>query len=446
MYDGTVPPTDRKPMADAARLATLTRLATDFAAIRHQTEALAAPLDPEDQVVQSMPDCSPTKWHLGHTTWFFERLVLLPWLPGWTPVDPVYDHLFNSYYVGLGSRHPRAARGLLTRPPLARVLDWRASVTQGVLDLMASAGPDALARVMPLVELGIHHEQQHQELLLMDVLHLFAQNPLQPAYLPGDGGTAPVAAITDTPRPVTWTDHPGGIHQIGHDPAAGFGFDNEGPRHQVLLQPYRLADRPVTNADWLEFMAEDGYARAEFWLSDGIARAEAEAWQAPLHWFRPEPDGPWWQMTLRGPMPIDPAAPVVHISHYEADAFARFSGARLPTEAEWEVAAAGQSVEGNLLPRGVLHPQPADPRQSGGPVQLYGDVWEWTASAYGPYPGFRPAAGAIGEYNGKFMANQMVLRGGSCVTPGGHVRPGYRNFFYPHQRWAFAGLRLAADA
>ncbi|MEN2989562.1 ergothioneine biosynthesis protein EgtB [Tistrella sp. BH-R2-4] len=431
-------------------------LTARFRAVRRQTEALAAPLDPEDQVVQSMPDCSPTKWHLGHTTWFFERFVLMSFLPGYRPFDPGFDHLFNSYYVSLGSRHPRPQRGLLTRPPLARVLAWRDSVTHAVTGLLDRADAGLRARIDPLIETGIHHEQQHQELLLMDVLHLFSCNPLRPAYLPADTmdsagamDSAATMAVASRPQAPGWIDHDGGIHAIGHDPAAGdaddFAYDNEGPRHDVLLRPFRLASRPVTNGDWLEFIAEDGYGRAEFWLSDGIAEAEAEGWTAPLYWFRPEQDGPWWTMTLRGPEPVDLDAPVVHVSQYEADAFARFRGCRLPTEAEWEVVAAQAPVIGNLLPQGALRPMPAD-HAATWPAQIYGDVWEWTSSAYGPYPGFKPPVGAIGEYNGKFMANQMVLRGGCCVTPGDHIRPSYRNFFYPRQRWAFAGLRLAADA
>ncbi|WP_413204130.1 ergothioneine biosynthesis protein EgtB [Rhodospirillum sp. A1_3_36] len=408
---------------------------------RRRTEALAAPLSPEDQVVQSITDCSPTKWHLAHVSWFFETFLLTPSLPGYTPFDPLYAILFNSYYVGAGPRHPRPQRGMLTRPPLSDVMAYRAHVDAGMATLLSTADEKTRTAIAPLVELGINHEQQHQELLLMDILNLFSLNPCQPAYAPGDGTSSAPAA------PFRWIEYPGGIHAIGHD-GAGFAFDNEGPRHDVLLRPYQLGSRPVTNGEWMAFITDGGYSEASHWLSDGFATVQAEGWEAPLYWEKV--NGIWHSLTLRGFHPVDPHAPVDHVSYYEADAFARWSGNRLPTEAEWEVAATDLIPEGNTLGSGALDTQALRPRSAPAtdrdePIQMFGDVWEWTASPYGAYPGFRPPEGTVGEYNGKFMANQMVLRGGCCATPEGHSRATYRNFFYPHQRWAFSGLRLARD-
>ena len=410
-------------------------LAARLLAVRRESERLAAGLTPEDQVVQSMPDCSPTKWHLAHVTWFFETFLLAPYLPGYRPLHPQYAYLFNSYYVTAGARYPRPHRGLLTRPTADEVAEYRRHVTDGLAELLGTADGALLAELEPLVEIGINHEQQHQELMLMDVLHLFSCNPLKPAFAP------PLPTPARQASRFRWIEYGGGIHTIGHD-GDGFAYDNEGPRHEVLLRPFRIASRPVSNGEWLEFVEDGGYQRPELWLSDGWATATEEGWSAPLYWERGE--GGWTGMTLTGQQPIDPHAPVCHVSHYEADAYARWLGHRLPTEAEWEVAAQECPEVGNFLDSGLLRPVAADDG-SAGPVQMFGDVWEWTGSAYGPYPGYRPPEGTIGEYNGKFMANQIVLRGGCCVTPAGHARRSYRNFFYPRQRWAFGGLRLAED-
>ncbi|WP_135469368.1 ergothioneine biosynthesis protein EgtB [Crenalkalicoccus roseus] len=385
-------------------------LAERYRAVRARTEALAAPLSPEDQTVQSMPDASPTKWHRAHTTWFFETFLLLPHLPGYRRVREEYAFLFNSYYVAAGPRHARPRRGMLTRPSCAEVAEYRARVDEAMAALLRDPPPEAL----PLVELGLQHEEQHQELLLTDILHALSANPLRPAYDPA--WTEPAAA----PGPARLRDGPEGVVEIGHD-GRGFAFDNEGPRHRALLAPYRIADRLVSNGEWLAFMEAGGYREPTLWMSDGWAAREAEGWEAPLYWERR--DGAWAQFGPGGLRPLDPAAPVRHVSWYEADAFARWAGKRLPTEQEWEAAAA----------RGLL-------------AEVEGVAWQWTGSAYRPYPGFRPWEGAVGEYNGKFMVNQMVLRGGSLATPPGHTRPTYRNFFPPGSRWQFSGLRLAEDA
>ncbi|HUI02572.1 MAG TPA: ergothioneine biosynthesis protein EgtB [Acidimicrobiales bacterium] len=404
-------------------------LAARYRAVRHLTEGLAAPLSAEDQTVQSMPDVSPTKWHRAHTSWFFETFLLEPQLPGYRPFHPAYAYLFNSYYEGVGARYPRPRRGVVSRPGIAEVARYRSHIDDAMARLLGAApAPD----VLDLVELGVHHEQQHQELLLMDIKHVLSCNPLQPAYT-----TVKVEAPRPA-RPVGWTDHPGGLADIGHD-GKGFGFDNEFPRHRAHLEPFALADRLVTCGEWLAFMDDGGYRRPDLWLSDGWAAAQADVWEAPLYWFKVVDD--WWLFTLGGPQLVDPAEPVCHVSYYEADAFARWAGARLPTEAEWEAVAAGPAPEGRFLDAEILHPRPEEDRPT-----LFGDVWQWTSSAYGPYPGFRPAAGAVGEYNGKFMVNQYVLRGGCCVTPPDHIRTTYRNFFPPGARWAFSGLRLARDA
>ena len=418
------------PPERAEALASEPPLVARYVAVRAVTEQLAAPLSPEDQNLQSMPDASPVKWHRAHTTWFFETFVLST-AGGYRPFHPDYGFLFNSYYEAVGARHARPQRGLLSRPSAEEVGAYRRQVDDAMCSLV-SGGVDAPTAA--LIELGLNHEEQHQELILTDLLHAFAQNPLRPAYTefrPAPRGAAAAAEFDD---------FDGGIVEIGHA-GDGFAFDNEDPRHQVLLQPFRLANRLVTNAEWLEFMAAGGYRDPKHWLSDGWQCAVANGWAAPLYWEAR--DGEWFSMTLAGLQPIDPDAPVSHISFYEADAFARFRGKRLPTEAEWERAASARDPrQGNFRDSGYLRPVPDEPASK----QMFGDVWEWTASAYSPYPGFRPAEGAVGEYNGKFMVNQMVLRGGSCATPRGHVRASYRNFFYPHQRWQFSGLRLAEDA
>ena len=403
-----------------------------FETRRHSLD-LAAPLSPEDQVVQANDDASPTKWHLAHVTWFFETFVLKPYLPSYRLHDERFPFCFNSYYEAEGARQPRGLRGLLTRPTHDEVRSYRAHVDDGLRALVAHpamANPDVPA----LLEVGIHHEQQHQELLLTDVLSLFAAQPLRPAYLAADAGAA------DTASALTFTDHGGGIFEIGHA-GDGFSFDNEGPWHQALLRPYRLADRLVTNGEWLAFIADGGYRMPALWLADGWATVKAQGWEAPLYWERH--DGAWLQMSLYGRRRVDAAAPVCHVSYYEADAFARWAGHRLPTEFEWERAAV---AAGETRPsrRGgdAYRPLAAD----GSDRQMFGEVWQWTQSAYLPYPGYRAALGAIGEYNGKFMCGQQVLRGSSCATAPGHERLTYRNFFYPHQRWQFMGLRLASDA
>jgi ergothioneine biosynthesis protein EgtB len=386
-------------------------LACTYRAVRDFTEALAGPLSPEDQCVQSMPDASPAKWHRAHTTWFFEQFVLLPHLRGYRPFDADYAYLFNSYYETVGARHPRPERGLITRPGAAEIGRYRAHVDAAMLRLLDD--PPVAHALSGLLELGLNHEQQHQELLVTDTLHAFAQNPLNPALQPRWEEAA-------LPGPARFVALPGGVVEIGHA-GGGFAFDNETPRHRVLLQPYRIADRPVRNREWLEFIADGGYRTPTLWMSDGWATVQAQGWTAPLYWR--ERGDAWWQMGPGELAPLIPDAPVRHVSWYEADAFARWAGARLPTEAEWEHAAADRRLEG-----------------------MTGQVWQWTASPYVAYPGFRPPPGAVGEYNGKFMVNQMVLRGSSCATPPGHARPSYRNFFHPDKRWQLSGLRLAQEA
>ncbi|HEX8964736.1 MAG TPA: ergothioneine biosynthesis protein EgtB [Rhodocyclaceae bacterium] len=399
-----------------------------FAAVRARTEALAEPLSAEDCCVQSMPDASPVKWHLAHTTWFFETFVLERFESPFRAFDPAFRVLFNSYYDAIGDRHPRPRRGMLTRPSLARVLDYRRDVDARMARLLERQ--DAAAALRELALLGLNHEQQHQELMLTDVKHLLSLNPLQPAYLPAR------ASRGDTPVPgLEWCAFEGGIASIGHA-GAGFRYDNETPRHRVAIEPYRLASRLVTNREFLDFIAAGGYREPRLWLAEGWDWAVAGGRRGPLYWRHGA------EFTLNGLAEIDPALPVVHVCYYEADAFARWAGARLPTEAEWENAAAERPIEGNFSDGGRLHPAPA---AGAGLAQLYGDAWEWTSSSYGPYPGFRPAAGAVGEYNAKFMVNQQVLRGGSCATPAGHMRASYRNFFPAQACWQFSGIRLARD-
>jgi ergothioneine biosynthesis protein EgtB len=399
-------------------------LLSAFVATRSLSTALAAPLSDADASAQSMPDASPVKWHLAHTSWFFETFILAG-LPGYRLFDDRFGQLFNSYYESVGPRVARHARGLLTRPSLDDVLAYRGHVDAAIDRYWGKLSPAALA----LVELGINHEQQHQELLLTDILDLFAGNPIEPAMFPA-------RVVRAVPAASGWTQHGGGVHRIGHA-GTGFGFDCEGPAHDVLLRPFALADWLVSNGDWAAFIADGGYAKPALWLSDGWALVQKGALAAPLRWQHGD-DG-WSSFTLAGRRPVDPATPVTHVSFYEADAFASWAGARLPTEAEWEVAAATHdSTAGNQLDR----PGPVQPSGSAG---LFGDCWQWTASAFLPYPSFRPASGAVGEYNGKFMNGQMVLKGASCATPRGSSRASVRNFFYPAQRWQFTGLRLAKD-
>ena len=413
------------------------RLARRYGEIRAQSETLAAPLSPEDQQVQSMPDASPTKWHLAHVTWFFETFVLTPHLPGYASFEPAYGFLFNSYYEAVGARHPRPDRGLLSRPPLAGVMAYRAHVDEAMDRLFRTLSGADWAGPGALIELGLNHEQQHQELLLMDIKHLLSRSPLGPAY------RARNARESEAAPEMGWTGYEGGLNRIGDD-GAGFAFDNERPRHRVVLEDYRLADRPVTNGEYRAFIEDGGYRDPLLWLADGWATVRAEGWEAPLYWRGT--DGEWSEFGLAGEAPLDDDAPVCHVSHYEAAAYASWAGKRLPTEAEWEAAAPTVEEEGaNLLASDRLHPAAAAANGHAGPRQMIGDVWEWTASPYVAYPGFRASPGAVGEYNGKFMSNQMVLRGGCCATPPGHVRTTYRNFFYPHQRWPFTGIRLAED-
>ncbi|MEX2629182.1 MAG: ergothioneine biosynthesis protein EgtB [Tistlia sp.] len=421
------------------------RLAALYRATRQRTLALIEGLAPEDMTVQSMEDASPTKWHLAHTSWFFEEFVLRPHLAGYASPDERFAFLFNSYYVAAGPRFARDRRGLVTRPTVAEVLDYRAGVDAAMARLLDSGEAPA-----DLIELGCHHEMQHQELLLTDLLHVLSHNPLLPVY------RAPTPLASVEAAPAGWQRFEGGIVEIGHG-GDSFAYDCEGPRHQALLRPYELATRAVTCGEWLEFMADGGYETPGLWLMDGFATARREGWEAPGYWWRDEGggagdgsgDGGWMTFSLRGPQPVDPQAPVSHVSYYEAEAFARWAGARLPSEFEWE-RAAGPVQPGNTLESGALRPRRALAGSGAGSgdglLQLWGDVWEWTGSSYLPYPGFRAPEGAVGEYNGKFMVNQFVLRGGSALTPRDQLRPTYRNFFYPHQRWQMTGLRLARDA
>ncbi|CCD97109.1 conserved exported hypothetical protein [Bradyrhizobium sp. ORS 375] len=403
------PATAAQQTQSPARLAE--SLIEAFLAIRGETERRAAPLSPEDQVIQSMPDASPTKWHRAHTTWFFEQFVLGAHCPEYTPFHPDYAYLFNSYYVSAGPRHTRGERGLITRPGVADVTAYRRHVDTATVDFLRHADATTLETVAPLVEVGLNHEQQHQELMLTDILHAFAQNPTAPAYDPIWRFPAPAGSGDD------WISLPEGIHTVGHA-GEGYHFDNEQPAHRALVGPVKLARHLVTNAEWLAFIEDGGYRTATLWLMDGFAAASREGWQAPGHWYKVE--GEWRVMTLGGLQPVDPDAPVCHVSYYEADAFARWRGKHLPTEMEWEVAARANQIR-----------------------DAFGIVWQWTRSAYSPYPGYRAIEGALGEYNGKFMVNQLVLRGSSLATPADHSRVTYRNFFYPHHRWQFTGLRLA---
>jgi ergothioneine biosynthesis protein EgtB len=400
-----------------------------FRSVRRQTETLAEPLSAEDQTIQSMPDASPTKWHLAHTTWFFETFLLKPQLPGYHPFDPAYEYLFNSYYEAVGPRHPRPQRGMITRPNVEEILAYRRHVTEAMAGLIDQNRSNATG----LIELGLHHEQQHQELILMDIKHALSLNPVFPAY-------APERAPASTGAPLGWVDFEGGLIEVGHA-GSGFAFDNEGPRHRSWVDPFALATRLVTCGEYQAFIDDGGYRRPEFWLSAGWDIVRQRDWQAPAYWHE---DGVF---TLGGLRPRRAEEPVCHVSFYEAAAYAKWAGKRLPREEEWELAASdiappGSVLDGNMLDDGTFHPAPA---QGDGLVQMIGDVWEWTASPYVAYPGFREPPGAIGEYNGKFMANQMVLRGGCAATPRDHIRATYRNFFPPDARWMFGGIRLAED-
>ncbi|KKI18797.1 ergothioneine biosynthesis protein EgtB [Sphingomonas sp. Ag1] len=401
-----------------------------YKATRALTDALAAPLSDADATVQSMDDASPAKWHLAHTSWFFETFVLRDHVPGYRLHDRRFPFLFNSYYEAEGRRHARSRRGMVTRPTLDEVRTYRAAVDDAVVAALPTLSPAART----LVELGCHHEQQHQELLVTDTLHLFAENPLEPALW----AAAPKVPVA-MPAAIEWLEREEAIVEIGHG-GAGFAFDCEGPRHRALVAPHAIASRTVTNGEWQQFIADGGYREPCWWLSDGWAWVQREAITAPLYWE--ERDGVWTRFGLDGRRAVDPAAPVTHVSFFEADAYASWAGARLPTEFEWEAAATGHDPAGGNQ---MDEAGPVEPRPSAEGPAFFGDVWEWTGSAYRPYPGFAPVDGAVGEYNGKFMSGQFVLRGGSCATPRGHARACYRNFFYPHQRWQFTGVRLAKD-
>jgi len=415
--------------------------ATSFSVMRYQniraaSLSLVEGLSDADATVQSMPDASPAKWHLAHTTWFFEAVVLQPHLEGYENFDDAFHFLFNSYYEALGPRHLRPRRGMLTRPSLDRVRAYRAHVDEAMERMLARGSTSD--EISELIELGLNHEQQHQELLLTDLLHLFAQNPLNPEY------RSPVPLpLTNTPSlEQTWTHFDGGIYQVGHD-GDGFSFDCEGPFHDTLLLPFELANRPVSIGEWISFIDDGGYQQPMLWLSDGWASVQNNGWTAPLYWEKRGDQ--WWGMTLRGIQPVNVDAPVCHISYFEADAYARWAGCRLATEFEWETATTKLDVAGQFANNGLYRPLPST-NQDHCLTQMFGDVWEWTSSPYISYPGFEPIPGVASEYNGKFMSGQFVLKGGSCVTPPGHVRATYRNFFYPHQRWQFSGLRLARNA
>ncbi len=414
-------------------MAELESLLTRFREVRARTDTLAAHLLDDDQCAQSMPDASPTKWHLAHTSWFFERMVLAVGVPGYAP-EPRFDFAFNSYYEAVGPRQPRPSRSLLTRPTLDQVRVYRRQVDGRVLELVPTVSGELRAEVAMRFELGLNHEEQHQELILTDAKHLLGTHPERPAMVKG------AAPARLTPQPLTWWQNGGGLVEIGHAGDA-FAFDNERPRHKVWLEPFELASRPISEGEVLSFIEAGGYSDPTYWLSEGWDAVRSQEWRAPLYWAK-RPDDTWERYTARGVEPVDPAAPACHLSFFEADAIARFLGARLPTEAEWELAAAGATVDGNFLDQGCLHPT-ASPSRGTGPQQLFGDVWEWTASAYAPYPRFRPLEGALGEYNGKFMVNQLVLRGGSCFSPRSHLRATYRNFFPPQARWQMSGARLA---
>ncbi len=410
-----------------------------FLRVRAATDEIVRPLATEDYVVQSMPDVSPTRWHLAHTTWFFETFVLKASAPGYPVANPAFEHLFNSYYNGVGDPFPRSRRGLLSRPTVAEVFEYRRHVDEHVCRFLEARDPRDHDDVLRVLEIGLHHEQQHQELILTDIQHVLAQNPLFPVYRPS------AVEVEGHAIPLGWVRHDGGMIQIGHG-GDGFAYDNERPRHEGWLEPFELGDRLVTNAEYMAFMNDRGYERPELWLSDGWDMVRREGWRAPLYWVRGY--GLWRTFSLAGLREIEPRAPVCHVSYFEADAYARWARARLPLETEWEVAATGVPIDGNFVESRALRPLPLDPSKvvGGRPAQLFGDVWEWTASAYTAYPRYRPLAGTLGEYNGKFMCNQLVLRGGSCATPRDHLRVTYRNFFPPYARWQFSGIRLARSA
>ncbi len=409
-------------------------LTEKYNAVRNFFNTLCEPLETEDYVIQSMPDVSPVRWHLAHTSWFFEAFILQKAVKNYKSLHPQYNFLFNSYYVQIGERFTRADRGLLSRPTVKEVFEYRNYVDKNVVDFISNCSEDLLKEYGPAIEIGIHHEQQHQELMLTDIKHVFSRNPLHPVY------SDSYLPIVDYIPEMSFKSFDEGLYEIGN-PGNDFGYDNEFPRHKVYLESFALADRLVTNREYIDFIDDGGYRKTELWLSDGFSKAEQNNWEAPLYWEKR--DGEWWNFKLNGFHKVDLNEPVCHVSYYEADAFARWAGYRLPSEAEWEIAAGKLSVSGNFVEDGNYHPISVLEHE---PInQMYGDVWEWTMSPYTPYPGYKTLPGALGEYNGKFMSNQMVLKGGSCATSSSHIRKNYRNFFYPGSRWQFMGLRLAKD-
>jgi ergothioneine biosynthesis protein EgtB len=405
--------------------------------VRDFTARLCRNLQPEDYVVQSMPDVSPTKWHLAHTSWFFETFVVKVWMPRYRSEVPQYAYLFNSYYNAAGDMHRRDLRGLISRPTVAETYRFRDSIDECVTKLLEEADDALLDEIEPILILGLHHEQQHQELLVTDIKHVFAQNPLYPVF-----AEAVASEHVNGVAPQRFIEFDEAIIEIGHN-GEGFSYDNEGPRHRALVGAFSLSNRLITNGEYIAFMEAGGYTRPEYWLSLGWTTINEQRWRAPLYWV--ERDGAWWNFTLSGFRPVNEAEPVTHLSYFEADAYANWAGARLPTEFEWERAASGSPIAGNFVDDERYHPAPAASTSDDNLNQIYGDVWEWTRSAYLPYPGYRAGPGALGEYNGKFMCNQMVLRGGSCATSRDHIRSTYRNFFQPEKRWQFTGIRLARD-
>ncbi|HEX7065902.1 MAG TPA: ergothioneine biosynthesis protein EgtB [Bacillales bacterium] len=407
-----------------------------FTEVRNFTEHIIEPLQTEDFILQAIADVSPAKWHLAHTTWFFERFILVPNEPNYQEFQPAFDHLFNSYYETIGTPFPRPNRGLLSRPAIKEVLDYRRYVEEHVVNLLEQGDQDLLSRVEPIIEIGINHEQQHQELLFTDIKYNFSVNPLKPLYreiaLPSHS----------TNEALKWQSFEGGLIETGHD-GEGFAFDNESPRHKEWLDPYAIASRPVTNGEFIEFIEDGGYEKVQYWLSDGWSTVNNEGWNAPLYWEKI--NGDWHYFTLSGMRKVEENEPVTHVSYYEAAAYASWVGKRLPTEAEWENVFANEEIKGNFAGSGYYHPVAGEESGQNDLQQGFGDVWEWTMSPYMPYPGNKPLEGALGEYNAKFMANQMVLKGGSCVTPASHIRLTYRNFFQPEKRWQFSGFRLAED-
>jgi ergothioneine biosynthesis protein EgtB len=414
------------------------KLLSRFREVRNFTAKLAENLAPEDCVVQSIPDVSPTKWHLAHTTWFFETFILKKWVPGYRDAVPEYAYLFNSYYNAAGAMHRRDLRGLISRPTVEETKKFRTSIDADVADLVSNADEKLFREIEPILILGIHHEQQHQELLITDIKHVFAQNPLYPVFRQREMENDKIDIKSSK-----FIEFDEATVGIGHD-GDGFAYDNESPRHRSLVLPFSLANRLITNREYLEFIADNGYSRPEFWLSLGWTTVNEQNWRAPLYWI--ERDGQWWNFTLSGLRRVDPNEPVTHLSYFEADAYANWAGARLPTEFEWERAAAKIDIDGNFVETEWFHPKVLDQSPGDGQLaQVFGDVWEWTRSSYSPYPGYHAGPGALGEYNGKFMCNQYVLRGGSCATSRTHIRKTYRNFFQPDKRWQFTGIRLARD-